>query len=47
MIAELIMFAIATVMLGLNMFGIGNPTVIFWVWITIGMWYCAIVGNRR
>ena len=47
MIAELIMFAIATIMLGLNMFGIGNPGVIFLVWISIGMWYCAIVGNRR
>lgn len=47
MVAELIMFAIATIMLGLNMFGIGNPAVIFWVWISIGMWYCAIVGNRR
>lgn len=47
MLAELIMFAIATVMLGLNMFGIGNPAVIFWVWVSIIMWYCAIVGDRR
>lgn len=47
MLAELIMFAIATIMLGLNMLGVGNPSVIFWVWITIGMWYCAVVGNRR
>lgn len=47
MLAELIMFAIATVMLGVNMFGIGNPTVIFWVWVSIIVWYCAIIGVRR
>lgn len=47
MIAELIMFVLATIMLGLNMFGVGNPTVIFWVWIGEIIWYCAIVGNRR
>lgn len=47
MLAEFIMTVIATVMLGLDMLGIGNPTVIFWVWVSIIVWYCATAGGRR
>lgn len=47
MIAEPVMMVIATIMLGLNMFGVGNPGVIFWVWISCFMWYCAAVEGKR
>lgn len=47
MVAEIIMFLIATVMLALNMFGVGNPGVIFWVWVAVFIWYCAAVANKR
>lgn len=47
MLAEFIMIVIATTMLGANMLGLGNPGVIFWVWVSIIVWYCATAGSRR